>query len=139
MPSKSSAPSVFVRGLSYELSDEALGAHFSDTAPVKRAFVVRDRATHTSRGFGFVQFALEEDAQAAVLALNNGMLAGRKLQVGLASEEAAAAAGGKGGKRPPPPPRASTSASDSRATPPGVARSRVSVFPRSTSAQGACE
>jgi len=55
MPSKSSVPAVFVRGLPFTLNDEELAAHFSDVAPVKRAFVVRDRTTHESRGFGYVQ------------------------------------------------------------------------------------
>ena len=55
MPSKASTPAVFVRGLAYTLNDEEFAAHFSDVAPVKRAFIVRDRVTHESRGYGFVQ------------------------------------------------------------------------------------
>ena len=50
-----SVPSVFVRGLPFTASDEELAAHFADIAPVKRAFVIRDRVTKESRGFGFVQ------------------------------------------------------------------------------------
>jgi nucleolar protein 4 len=49
------APSIFVRGLPFTATDESLTAHFSAVAPVRRAFVVRDRVTHESRGFGFVQ------------------------------------------------------------------------------------
>ena len=55
MPSKVHVPSVFVRSLPFTVSDERLAQHFSEVAPVKRAFIVRDRVTKESRGFGFVQ------------------------------------------------------------------------------------
>jgi hypothetical protein len=35
--------------------DDELAKAFSAVAPVKRAFIVKDVATHASRGFGFVQ------------------------------------------------------------------------------------
>lgn len=43
---------------------------------------VRDKGAEKHKGFGFVTFALPEDAQRAVDELNNTSLAGRKLQVG---------------------------------------------------------
>lgn len=55
MPAKEEVPSVFVRGLPFNVTDERLAAHFSDIAPVKRAFLVRDKISKESRGFGFVQ------------------------------------------------------------------------------------
>lgn len=54
-PAKEHVPSVFVRGLPPSVSDERLALHFSETAPVKRAFVIRDRVTKEPRGFAFVQ------------------------------------------------------------------------------------
>jgi hypothetical protein len=48
-------PSVFVRGLPPSATDESLVRLFSNAAPVKRAFVIRDRATKESKGFAFVQ------------------------------------------------------------------------------------
>ncbi len=48
-------PSVFVRGLPFTTTEAQLSEHFSDLAPVKRAIIVRDKTTHESRGFGFVQ------------------------------------------------------------------------------------
>ena len=48
-------PSVYVRGLSFTTNETQLANHFSDIAPVKRAIIVRDKTTHESRGFGFVQ------------------------------------------------------------------------------------
>ncbi len=48
-------PSVFVRGLRFTTNETQLATHFSEIAPVKRAIIVRDKTTHESRGFGFVQ------------------------------------------------------------------------------------
>ena len=92
MPSKAAVPAVFVRGLAYTLNDEELAAHFSEVAPVKRAFIVRDKTTHESRGYGFVQFAIEEDATLAASTLNGSTLVGRKIQVTTAAAGAAASA-----------------------------------------------
>ena len=58
MPSKTVVPAVFVRGLPFTLNDAELSSHFSDVAPVKRAFVIRDKVTHEGRGFGFVQLCV---------------------------------------------------------------------------------
>jgi RNA recognition motif-containing protein len=55
MPSKNDVPSVFVRNLPVEYTGDALSTLFSQIAPVKHAFIVRDRATKASKGYGFVQ------------------------------------------------------------------------------------
>ena len=49
-------------------TDESLEAHFGDVGPVRRAYLVRDRKTQATRGFGFVSFALAEDAERAIQA-----------------------------------------------------------------------
>lgn len=51
-------PSVFVRGLPYDVTTEAVTHLFSDVAPVKHAIIVRDPKTGASRGFGFVQLCV---------------------------------------------------------------------------------
>ena len=64
---------VFVRSLPYDATDAALEEHFSEVGPVRSAFVVKDRATQQGRGFGFVTFALPEDAQQAVSTLSGSL------------------------------------------------------------------
>ena len=71
---------VFVRGLAPEVDDQKLTERFSDVGPVKRAFLVRQGKDGPHRGFGFVQFALQEDAERAVAELQGVELGGRKLK-----------------------------------------------------------
>ena len=70
---------VFVRSLPYDATDAALEEHFSEAGPVRSAFVVKDRATQQGRGFGFVTFALPEDAAQAVSTMGGSLFQGRRL------------------------------------------------------------
>ena len=93
---------VFVRSLPYDATDAALEEHFSEAGPVRSAFVVKDRATQQGRGFGFVTFALPEDAAQAVSTLGGSLFQGRRLALDLAKSSADVAASGHKRKAPPP-------------------------------------
>jgi nucleolar protein 4 len=93
---------VFVRSLPYDATDAALEEHFSEAGPVRSAFVVKDRATQQGRGFGFVTFALPEDAAQAVSTMGGSLFQGRRLALDLAKSGAEAAASGHKRKAPPP-------------------------------------
>ena len=93
---------VFVRSLPYDATDAALEEHFSEAGPVRSAFVVKDRATQQGRGFGFVTFALPEDAAQAVSTMGGSLFQGRRLSLDLAKSGADAAASGHKRKAPPP-------------------------------------
>ena len=84
---------VFVRGLDVSVGDEQLLEAFSSIGPVKHAFTVkrRDGSGHQSqnhKGFGFVQFALEEDAIRSVHELHGTRLSGRVIKVERAHKRA---------------------------------------------------
>ncbi|KOO24803.1 RNA-binding protein 28 isoform 1 [Chrysochromulina tobinii] len=79
--SKQDAATVFVRNLPYDATNEALETHFSEVGPVRRAFIVCDKATKVSRGFGFVSFVLADVAQRAVASLNGKEFKGRRLSI----------------------------------------------------------
>jgi RNA recognition motif-containing protein len=72
---------LFVGNLSFKLDDDALRQAFEQVGAVERAEVVRDRFDGRSRGFGFVQMASEEAAEAALLELNGREVAGRPMRV----------------------------------------------------------
>ena len=72
---------VYVGNLSYETDDAALRAAFEAYGEVASAKVITDRDTGRSRGFGFVEMPSEDEARAAIAALNGSELQGRTLTV----------------------------------------------------------
>mgnify|MGYP001597785826 CR=1 FL=1 len=72
---------LFVGGLPYQIDDNKLRDLFSQAGAVESAIVVMDRMTRTSKGFGFVEMATEEDAQKAIKALHDSQVEGRKIAV----------------------------------------------------------
>uniref|UniRef100_A0A8C6WHD1 RNA-binding protein 28 n=1 Tax=Neogobius melanostomus TaxID=47308 RepID=A0A8C6WHD1_9GOBI len=57
---------IFVRSLPATATNERLGEIFSEVGPVKQCFVVKEKGADKCRGFGYVTYALEEDAQRAL-------------------------------------------------------------------------
>jgi cold-inducible RNA-binding protein len=72
---------LFVGNLSFKLDDDTLRQAFEEAGAVERAEVVRDRFDGRSRGFGFVEMANEEAAEAALHQLNGREVAGRPMRV----------------------------------------------------------
>ena len=75
------AQKLFIGGLSFSTSNERLREVFAQAGVVESAQVVTDRETGRSRGFGFVEMATAEDAEAAVKKLNGQEVDGRTLTV----------------------------------------------------------
>ena len=72
---------LYVGNLSFDTTDQELEQSFSEHGEVVSAVVVKDRDTDRSRGFGFVEFAQQADAQTAKGAMNGKELSGRALKV----------------------------------------------------------
>ncbi|MBI2644537.1 MAG: RNA-binding protein [Candidatus Wildermuthbacteria bacterium] len=75
------AKKLFVGGLPYSVTDSELSEAFSQAGTVESAVIIADRATGRSKGFGFVEMATEEEAQAAIELWNGKEYQGRKLTV----------------------------------------------------------
>ncbi len=91
------AKKLFVGNLNYRTTDETLFDAFSAIGNVESAAVITDRETGRSRGFGFVEMASDEDAQAAIQQLDNTDLDGRTIRVAEANPRPDSRGGGGGG------------------------------------------
>ena len=88
---------LYVGNLAYGISDSDLEQLFGAYGTVQSAQVIMDRDTGRSKGFGFVEMGSEQEAQAAISALNGTSLAGRNLTVNEARQQESR--GGGGGHR----------------------------------------
>jgi RNA recognition motif-containing protein len=72
---------IYVGNLAYSVTSDELRAAFEPYGEVAKANVIVDRATGQARGFGFVEMPNNEQANAAIQALNDQPLGGRKMRV----------------------------------------------------------
>jgi cold-inducible RNA-binding protein len=75
------ASKLFVGSLPFSTTNEELEQMFAPHGTVVSAFVVNDRESGRSKGFGFVEMSNEEEAKAAIAALNNSEVGGRNIVV----------------------------------------------------------
>ena len=78
---------LFVGGIPYKTSEQALQDAFSQAGTVISARIIKERETGRSKGFGFVEMETEAMAQAAIDMWNEKELDGRKLIVNIARAE----------------------------------------------------
>jgi cold-inducible RNA-binding protein len=78
---------MYVSNLSFNISENDLQALFSEFGTVNSLKIITDRETGRSRGFGFVEMDIEEEANNAIKALNNKDFQGRPLSVSEAREK----------------------------------------------------
>jgi RNA recognition motif-containing protein len=88
---------IYVGNLPYSVTDSSLKSNFAEHGSVSSAKVMMDRETGNSKGFGFVEMASAEMAQAAITALNGMSVDGRAIVVNLARPREDAGGGGAGG------------------------------------------
>ena len=88
---------IYVGNLSYSTTDDELRDLFSAHGTVDSARVIMDRETQQSRGFGFVEMANDDEARAAIEAVDGTEAGGRNLKVNEARPRENR--GGGGGRR----------------------------------------
>jgi len=77
---------LFIGSLPWSVTSESLKEMFSSYGEITDAVVISDRATGRSRGFGFVTFAKEEDAEKAKTEMNGKDIEGRAIVVNTARQ-----------------------------------------------------
>jgi RNA recognition motif-containing protein len=90
---------LYVGGLAYSVTDEQLRQLFQPHGTVESATVITDKFTDASRGFGFVELSTEQEAEAAIAALNGTEHMGRTITVNISRprESRGGAREGRGG------------------------------------------
>ncbi|WFD36115.1 hypothetical protein MCUN1_002986 [Malassezia cuniculi] len=87
---------VYVGNLSWNTTDDGLARAFSPYGQLTDYIVMKDRDTGRSRGFGFVTFMTQQEADAAIMALNEEELDGRRIRVNMANSRPPASGAGMG-------------------------------------------
>lgn len=92
---------LYVGNLTYDVSSSDLEQMFASFGTVQSAQVIADRDTGRSKGFGFVEMGSDQEAQAAISAMNGKEVGGRQLTVNEARprEDRGGGGGGGGGGR----------------------------------------
>jgi RNA recognition motif-containing protein len=90
---------IYVGNLSWGLKDQDLANLFAPFGEVSSAKIVTDKFTQRSKGFGFVEMANDEEAQAAIAQLNGTEVEGRSLVVNESRPKQEGGGGGGGYKK----------------------------------------
>ncbi len=87
---------LYVGNLSFDVDNSTLESWFTEHGTVESATVIIDRATNRSKGFGFVEMSSEDEAKAAVTALDGQEKDGRAIRVAEARAQQNRPRGGGG-------------------------------------------
>lgn len=72
---------IYVGNLSYDMTEAHMRKEFEKYGAVKSARIIANRFNHKSKGFGFVEMPNRPEAEAAIKALHDKDILGRKLRV----------------------------------------------------------
>ena len=90
---------LYVGNLGYAVTDSDLTRMFEPHGTVESAQIIMDRDAGRSKGFGFVEMKTDQEAQAAITALNGQDSGGRALTVNEAKPRTEGSRAGGGGRR----------------------------------------
>ena len=88
---------LYVGNLGYNVTDADLSQRFAQHGTIESATVIMDKMTGRSKGFGFVEMSSDQEAQAAIAALNGKEYDGRALTVNEAKPREERPGGGSRG------------------------------------------
>lgn len=88
---------LYVGNLAYSVTEQDLRDLFSQAGELQDVMLIVERDTRRSKGFGFVEFITEADAQKAIEMFHDQELQGRRLTVNVARPREERGGGGGGG------------------------------------------
>ena len=96
------AKKLYVGNMSYDTTEDTLRTLFAGVGSIESVTIITDRMSGRPKGFGFVEMATEEEAQAAISQLNGTTLDDRQITVAEARPQRPRSdrgGGGRGGGR----------------------------------------
>lgn len=72
---------IYVGNLPYNVTEKDLQQAFAAFGQVASASIIKDQFSGRSKGFGFVEMPVKEEAQAAIAGMNGKMMGDRALNV----------------------------------------------------------
>ena len=75
---------LYVGNMSYNVSEQELRELFSKAGEIKEITLIMDRDTRRPKGFGFIEFMTQADAEKAIKMFNDQEFDGRRLTVNMA-------------------------------------------------------
>merc|ERR1712168_798488 len=88
---------VFVGSLSFDAEEKDIREVFDKYGDIKEIVIPTNRETGKPRGFGFVEYHSQEDAQAAIDGANGSEILGRQININMAQPRGERGGGGGGG------------------------------------------
>ena len=89
---------LYVGNLSYNVSENELRELFAQAGEIKEVTMILDRDTRRPKGFAFVEFVNQADAEKAIQMFNDYELDNRRLTVNIARPREERGGGGRGGR-----------------------------------------
>lgn len=77
---------IYVGNLPFGTTEEALSIQFSQYGKIEEMFLIKDRLTGQMKGFGFITFSAQQEAESA-LEMNGQPFDGRSLKVCMAQRK----------------------------------------------------
>lgn len=72
---------IYCGNLPWKMQEKELKEAFESFGEVTSASIIRDKMSGKSRGFGFVEMPNDEEAKAAIKAMNGKEMSGRPIKV----------------------------------------------------------
>ena len=72
---------IYIGNLSYDTAEQDVRMAFESHGEVTRVNIISDKDSGQSKGFGFVEMATQQEAEAAIQALNESEMHGRTIKV----------------------------------------------------------
>jgi len=91
---------IYIGNLSYNITEEDLRQAFETFGQIASVSIIKDKFSGQSKGFGFIEMPVKEEAESAISGMNGKEMKGRTLNVNQARPRSDESRGRSTGKRP---------------------------------------